>query len=71
MTKQHYCIDIDDVDAWTLYYTNQCSTDFSVIDETNTIWFPVFMIDQYGNPSDLLGWNNTPMMKPLLETLFQ
>lgn len=70
-TRKYYCSYIDDVLPWNTFYDNNGDTNFCVIDRFNTIWFPVFMIGQYGQPTSFIAWNNTPMLKPLLETLFQ
>lgn len=71
MTRKFYVYDIDDVDGWNLYYENSNNIDYCVLDNDNVIWFPVFMIDQYNNPSAFIGWNNSPMLDKLKESLFK
>lgn len=71
MTKEFYVHDIDDVDGWDLYYENSNDLDYCVIDILKTIWFPVFMVDQYNSPTSFIGWNNSPMLDKLKESLFK
>lgn len=71
MTKEFYVYDIDDVDGWDLYYKNTNNMNYCILDRDNVIWFPVFMVGEIGEPTDFIGWNNTPMLDKLKESLFK
>lgn len=71
MTREFYVYDIDDVDGWNLFYENSNNLDFCVLDKDNVIWFPVFMVDEIGHPTDFIGWNNSQMLDKLKESLFK
>lgn len=53
-----YAHNIDNVDAWEVFY-EVGTDDFHVYEQSTNIWWkPVFYYDEIGEPTDFEGWKH-------------